>query len=108
LRVGLDIEGESLRFRLVSERTGDRLQHVCEVDLLGLDGDGAGLDLGQVEDVADQVQEVGAGAVDGAGEFDLLGAQVAVGVFGELLAEDQDRIERRAQLVDMLARNSDL
>ena len=32
-------------------------------------------------------------------ELDLLGGQVAAGVLGELLAEDQDRVERRAQLV---------
>ena len=70
-----------------------------EEDLLGVDRDGAGFDLRQIENVADQVEQVGAGAVDGAGELDLLGRQVAVGVVGELLAEDQDRVERRAQLV---------
>ena len=37
--------------------------------------------------------------MDGAGEFDLLGRQIAVRIFGELLAEDQDAVERRAQLV---------
>ena len=47
---------------------------VREEDLLGLDRDGAGLDLRQVENVADEVEQVGAGAVDGAGELDLLAA----------------------------------
>ena len=37
--------------------------------------------------------------MDVPGELDLLGRQVAAGVLGELLAEDQDRVERRAQLV---------
>ena len=37
--------------------------------------------------------------MDGAGELDLLGGEVAVGIFGELLAEDQNRVQRRAQLV---------
>ena len=32
-------------------------------------------------------------------ELDLFGAEIAAGVFGELLAENQDRVERRAQLV---------
>ena len=45
------------------------------------------------------VKQVGAGAVDGARELDLLGSQVAFRVVGQLLAQDQDRIERRAQLV---------
>ena len=70
-----------------------------ERDLLGIDRDRAGLDLRQVEDVADEVEQVGAGAVNGAGELDLLGGQVAVRVVGQLLAEDQDAVERRAQLV---------
>ena len=33
------------------------------------------------------------------GELDLLARQIAVGIVGELLAEDQDAVERRAQLV---------
>ena len=37
--------------------------------------------------------------MDGAGELDLLRRQVAFRVLGQLLAEDQDRVERRAQLV---------
>ena len=37
--------------------------------------------------------------MNGAGEFDLLGRQISVGIVGELLAQDQDAIERRAQLV---------
>ena len=37
--------------------------------------------------------------MDGARELDLLRRQVAVRVIGELLAEDQDRVQRRAQLV---------
>ena len=41
-------------------------------DFLRIHRHGAGFDLRQVEDVADQVEQVGAGAVDGAGEFDLL------------------------------------
>ena len=72
---------------------------LAEEDLLGIDRDRAGLDLRQVEDVADEVQQVGAGAVDGARELDLLGGQVAVRVVAELLAEDQDAVQRRAQLV---------
>ena len=77
----------------------DRFEQVGEEDLLGLDGDGAGFDLRQVENVADQIEQVGAGAVDGAGELDLLRREVAVRIVGELLAENQDAVERRAQLV---------
>ena len=59
----------------------------------------AGFDLGQIEDLVDQVQQVAAGGVDGLGELDLLGRQVAVLVVGQQLRQDQQAVERRAQLV---------
>ena len=37
--------------------------------------------------------------MDVPGELDLLGGEVAAGVVGQLLAEDEDGVERRAQLV---------
>ena len=84
---------------LVAERPRHHVEQVGEEDLLRVDRDGAGLDLRQVENVRDQRQQVGAGAMNGARELDLLGGEVALRIVGELLAEDQDRIERRAQLV---------
>ena len=99
--VGVEVrdERQHARLRLVAEVALDRLAQVREQQVLGLDRDRAGLDLRQVENVADQVQQVGAGAVNRLGELDLARRQVAVGVLGELLAEDQDAVERRAQLV---------
>ena len=97
--VDLDAERKLAVLGFVAERASNRLEQARGQDLLGIDGHGAGFDLRQIEDVADQVEQVGAGAVDGAGEFDLLGRQIAVRIFGELLAEDQDAVERRAQLV---------
>ena len=86
-----DVEGELPRLRLVAERPRHHVQQIGEEDLLGVDRDRAGFDLRQVEDVADEVEQVGAGAVDGAGELDLLGVEIAVRVVGQLLAEDEDR-----------------
>ena len=68
----LHVEGKSACLRLVAERTCDRLKQAGEGDLLGVDGNGAELDLGQVEDVADEVQKVGAGTVNRARELNLL------------------------------------
>ena len=83
----------------MAERPRHHVDEVGEQHLLGIDGDGAGFDLGQIENVADQVEQIGAGAMNGAGEFDLLRRQIAFRIVGQLLAEDQDRIQRRAQLV---------
>jgi hypothetical protein len=93
------IEGELGDLRLVAERPAHHVDEVGEEHLLDVHRHRPGLDLRQVEDVADEVQQVGAGAVDGAGEFHLLGRQVALGVVAELLAEDQDGVERRPELV---------
>ncbi len=59
----------------------------------------ARLHLGQVEDVVDQLEQVGPGAVNGVGELDLLGREVALVVVGEQLGQDQQRVQRGAQLV---------
>ncbi len=94
-----NVERQVLGLGHVPEVAVDGVAQAGEGDLLDLDGDGAGLDLREIENVVDEVQQVGAGRVDVAGELDLLGREVAGGVFGELLAEDEDGIERRAQLV---------
>ena len=60
-------------FRLVPERPPDRLEQIGGEDFLGIHRHRAGFDLREIEDVADQIEQVGAGAVNGAGEFDLLG-----------------------------------
>ena len=97
--VEMNVERQVLVLGHVPEVALDRVAQAGERDLLGLDRDRAGLDLREVENVVDEVEQVGAGGVDVAGEIDLLGRQVAAGVVGQLLAEDEDRVERRAQLV---------
>ena len=62
----------------MTERASDRVEQVGEQDFFRVDRDRAGLDLGQVENVADEIEQVGSGAVNGAGKFDLLGREIAV------------------------------
>ena len=80
-----------------------------ERDFLDLDGDRAGLDLREVENVVDEVEQVGAGGVDVAGEIDLLGRKGCRGTFS---ASCWLRMRMELSGVrsswDMLARNSDL
>jgi hypothetical protein len=59
----------------------------------------AGLDLGEVEDVGDEREQVLAGAVDALEIGDLLLATLGLGVLEQHLAVADDRVERRAQLV---------
>ena len=59
----------------------------------------AGFHLGQVEDVADQVEQVVAGVAHRPGELHLLGGEVPLLVVGQQLGQDQQAVERCPQLV---------
>ena len=61
--------------------------------------DRARFDLRQIEDVVDEVEQVGARRVDRAREFDLLFVEIALRVVGQQLRQDEQRVERRPQLV---------
>ena len=73
----LDIEVQLAAFGLEVEVRLDRGDDIGEQEIFGVDRHRARLDLRQVEDVGDQVEQVGACAVNGAREFDLLRRQVA-------------------------------
>ena len=97
--VELDLEGEALFRRELAEGPLHMLLEAGQRHVADLDRDGAGFDLRQVEDVVDEVEQVGSGAVDGARELGLLVVEVALLVVGQQLRQDQQRVERRAQLV---------
>ena len=92
-------QGQASPLGLVPERTRNQLLEIAQRDLLGVDRDRAGFDLGKIQDVADQIEQVRSRAVDRPRKLHLSRRQVAVGVVCQLLAEDQDAVERRAQLV---------
>src|SRR5262249_56373398 len=72
----------------------------AEERLVGdLERNGSRLDLGQVEDVVDQVQQILAAGEDDVRELDLLGGEVSLRVLRQLLRQDQQAVERRPQLV---------
>ena len=109
LRVGVELAAQAgfqmrrelqrARFRFVAEVALDRLLQMREQQVLGFDGDRARLDLRQVENVADEIEQVGARPVNRLRELDLPRRQVAVRILGELLTQDQDAVQRRTQLV---------
>ena len=74
MRIGLHLEAEAPVLRFVPEWTRHHVQQAGEEDFFRLDRNRAGFDLRQIENVGDQVQQVGSGAVNGAGELDLLAA----------------------------------
>ncbi|MNN53243.1 hypothetical protein D3C81_1679860 [compost metagenome] len=85
---------------------GQGLEHATQAfgQALDLGGLGphfefAGFDLGDVENIVDQVQQVVTGRIDGLGELHLLFAEVALAVFRQQLGQNQRAVEWRAQLV---------
>ncbi len=99
MRVGLNLETETPVLRFVPERAFDHVEQAGEEDLFRLHRHRSRFDLRQIENVGDQVQQVRSGAVNGARELNLLRRQIAVRVVAELLAEHQNAVQRRAQLV---------
>src|SRR5256885_588657 len=97
--IGVNVKGQFAVFRLVTEGAGHSVEHAAEEYFLGFDRNRTGLDLGKIEDVADQVQQVSSRAVNGAGELNLFCRQIAIGIVTELLAEDQNTVQRSTQLV---------
>ena len=73
----MHVEREIASLCLVPERPCDCLLQVAQGYLFSINGDGAGLDLREVQDVADQVQQVGPGTVDRARELNLPPRQIA-------------------------------
>ena len=92
VRIGVHLEAQPPAFRLVAEGAGHHVEQAGEEDLLGIHRDRARFDLREIENVADQVQQIGPGAVNGARELYLPRSQVAVRVVGELLAQHQDAV----------------
>ena len=68
----LDLEAQLLVFRDRAERALDEVAQVGQLDVSDVDVHASRLDLREVEDVVDQLEQVGAGAVDRLGELDLL------------------------------------
>ena len=66
---------------------------------LGPNLDVPGFDLRQIEDVVDEIEQIVARRLDGAGELDLFVREIALRVVAQQLGQDQQRVERRAQLM---------
>ena len=83
----------------MAERAIDVASQLLEAVVLDVHGHRARLDLRQVEDVVDEREQVVARRVDGLRELHLLAGEVAGRVLRELVRENQQAVERRAQLV---------
>ena len=68
-------------------------------DFLRLHRDGAGFDLGKVEDIADEIEQICSRTVDGAGKFHLFGGEIASRIFAELLPQNQNAVQGCAQFM---------
>ncbi len=84
---------------LVTEGPRDHFEDAGKEDIFGLHRNRPRFDLGKIQNVADQVQQVSPRAMNRSGEFNLLGCKVLVRVVAELLAKNENAVQRRAQLM---------
>ncbi len=99
LFVELDRKVEMLRLGDVAEIFLHVFPDFGERRLMRLDLRRARFDPREVEDLVDEFQQVVARGIDRPGVLDLLLAQVGLPVVGENLGQDEQAVERRAQLV---------
>src|SRR6516165_12509619 len=65
MAIELDVEGKMAPLRLVPEWARNRFYQIGEIDLLRIHADRARLDLGQIQNIADEIHQIGASAVNG-------------------------------------------
>jgi hypothetical protein len=68
----------------VAEWATYSVKQARECNFLGFDCNRTGLDLGEVENITDQIEQIGTSPVNGASEFNLLRVEISIGVVGEL------------------------
>ena len=61
----------------MAEAAFHRFLKRCKTDFFSLDGDRPGLDFREIEDIIDEIEQIGSGRVDVTGKLDLLGLQIA-------------------------------
>src|ERR1700757_4305307 len=97
--IGFDFKGKLSILRLVAEGTPDGVEQAGEEHLFRIDGYGSRFNFREVENVADKVKEIRSGTMNGTGEFNLLVREVVLWILAELLAQHQDAVKGRTQLV---------
>ena len=89
-----DGEPQSLDIRNRTERALEVVAQVSESYPMHIERDGPRLDLSQIQNIIDQHQEFRTRSMNGMGEFDLLGQQVAIGIVAQLSGQEQEAVER--------------
>ena len=59
----------------------------------------AGFDLGQIENIVDQHQQIVTGRVDGLGKIHLFGGEIALRIHAQLIGKNQQAVQRGAQFM---------
>ena len=95
----LDFEGQPFLLSQRAEGPFHVVVHVRQRHVSHFDRHRPGFDLGHVEDIVDERQQVHTRRVDAGGKLDLLGGQVGFSILGQELGQNQQAVERGPQLV---------
>ena len=88
-------EAQLTRFGHVSEGTFNIVLQVGKEQIPGINRYRSRFNLGKIQDVIDQRQQIITGRMDGLGIIDLLEVQISVRIARELIRKNEQRIERR-------------
>ncbi|MNS25485.1 hypothetical protein D3C72_573800 [compost metagenome] len=95
----IDAEGQLFVCRQRFEHAAQAIGQTRHAGVLRNHFELARLDLGDVQNVVDQVEQIVAGGVNRLGKLDLFGAEVVLWVLREQLGQNQRTVQRRAQFV---------
>ena len=99
IRRNMDKEVDALRLGHMAERALQQIVQIREVHFADIEHDRARFDLRQIENIVDERQQIVARRMNRLGVLGLPASEVAVRVLRQLIRQDQQAIERRAQLV---------
>ena len=101
-------EREATVLRDAAERTLDILDDVADRASANIDGRRPGFDLREIEDVVDEVEQVGTGAPDRRANSTCLAGEVLSGCRSSCLASKSSELSGVRSSCDMFAKNCDL
>src|ERR1700683_2622522 len=99
VRIRVHVEGQPAVLGLMAERTRHHIDEARKEYFLRLDRNRSGFNFREIQNVADQIQKIRAGAVNGACKLNLLRRQIAIRIVAQLLSQNQNAVERRSQFV---------
>src|SRR5205809_7379732 len=88
----------------MAERPLDMILKIVEAKSCDIDGNCSRFNLGQIENIIDEAEQIVAGSMNRAGKLNLFRHQVALFILGKLVGENKQAVQRGAELMRHIGR----